>query len=459
MKKRIAIVGAGLCGSFLAALLRNDFDVTVIEQSKAKYPIYDDVLCEQGEINSSINRGAGLGGTTSYWHDALIELAESDLIRAGIHPSAMSPYYAKAWSLFLPKEIKLECDRISERNRAFIRGNENFDIGHMVVPYHRANAWGLANKQYPGEQITVIYGHADRLATNSESAESHLVIHGETGLSLVQADYFVFCAGGLGTPPLLARSLGHENAFYGGYHDHPMTYVAKIQLSPNSFLKRISSARTTVTDVRSGFVFQSNGIKTVFYLRPAINLGLRSVTGVSRYILSDLRNSPFSPTKIWRLLTNLDAIKEALLFKSKSGFHGDFYSVLMLGEQLARPSRGISLTKGKRPALNWHVMPEEHSAYENCFGQFLTTFADEIISANAIRAEHWEYRTAAHHSGASSALLGTSDELKLPFFSVNAMPNTFVCDASLLRASGISNTGLTLVGLTHRLAEHLQDLR
>jgi 2-polyprenyl-6-methoxyphenol hydroxylase-like FAD-dependent oxidoreductase len=79
MKKSIAVVGAGLCGSVLATLLRNHFEVTVIEQGRKKRPLFDDVDCATGELNTSINRAEGLGGTTNYWHNALIELDDHDL--------------------------------------------------------------------------------------------------------------------------------------------------------------------------------------------------------------------------------------------------------------------------------------------------------------------------------------------------------------------------------------------
>ena len=42
------------------------------------------------------------------------------------------------------------------------------------------------------------------------------------------------------------------------------------------------------------------------------------------------------------------------------------------------------------------------------------------------------------------------------FFAVTGLPNTYVCDGSILRAAGIANSGLTLVALTYRLAEHLR---
>jgi hypothetical protein len=41
----------------------------------------------------------------------------------------------------------------------------------------------------------------------------------------------------------------------------------------------------------------------------------------------------------------------------------------------------------------------------------------------------------------------------LDFYEVKELPGAFVCDGSILRAAGIANSGLTLVGLAHRLAE------
>ena len=59
-----------------------------------------------GELNTSINRAEGLGGTTNYWHNALIELDDDDLIKAGIPPRSMAEYYGKAWRFFLsPGEL------------------------------------------------------------------------------------------------------------------------------------------------------------------------------------------------------------------------------------------------------------------------------------------------------------------------------------------------------------------
>src|SRR3989442_12715485 len=109
MKKRVAVIGAGLCGSLMSSLLRNDFKVTVVEQGRKKKPLFDDVDCNTGELNTSINRAEGLGGATNYLHNALIELDDIDLKKAGIEPAGFAPYYQKAWSVFLSDSVVAEC--------------------------------------------------------------------------------------------------------------------------------------------------------------------------------------------------------------------------------------------------------------------------------------------------------------------------------------------------------------
>ena len=68
----------------------------------------------------------------------------------------------------------------------------------------------------------------------------------------------------------------------------------------------------------------------------------------------------------------------------------------------------------------------------------------------------WEFRNAAHHSGTATSFVPKPGDTSKEFFGVTGLPNTYVCDGSLLRAAGIANSGLTLVALTYRLAELLR---
>ena len=206
-KQRIAIIGAGLCGSVLAARLRHMFDVTVVEQARKKRPLYHEITCDDGGINSSINRAAGLGGTTNYWHNALIELGHDELRGLGLDPERFAPYYRQAWSLFLSDSDLATIHAIRDDNaRAFPSGR----LAHMVVPQTRANLWEKAQRAYPGDPVTVVYGHAERLVLNADGAPKHALVHTDDGPVEVHADHYVLSAGGLATPVVLGENTRHQ---------------------------------------------------------------------------------------------------------------------------------------------------------------------------------------------------------------------------------------------------------
>jgi choline dehydrogenase-like flavoprotein len=443
MKKRVVVIGAGLCGSVVSTLLRNDFHVTVVEQGRKKKPLFDEVDCDSGELNTSINRAEGLGGTTNYWHNALIELDDKDLAKAGIEPRGFASYYQQAWEFFLSKGELDDCNRARDANAAALKGSQS-TVAHMVLPQTRHNVWELANRRYRGDRIDVVYGHVRRIVDGGVELE---------GNKRLPADYVVACAGGIGTPIVLARSLGQPDDFVPGYHDHPQAYIAKIKLRPDSRLKKVSSTATLSADVRAGLVYESEDLKTVVYLRPAIDMRLGSITGPARYILSDLRNDPFSPKKIMLLLGNLEAVREAVLFKTRLGFRGDYYSLLILGEQTPLASRGIKMANGKRPSLNWHVTADELRSYSASVDKFFAEFADDILERKVIPPAEWDFRNAAHHSGTATSYVPAPGNTSKEFFGVSGLPHAYVCDGSLLRAAGIANSGLTLVALSYRLAE------
>ena len=451
-KRRVAVIGAGLCGSLLAALLRDRFDVTVIEQGPKTRPLFDDIECNAGDVTSSINRAEGLGGTTNYWHNALIELTAADLRKAGIRSGSLEPYYSRAWRLFLSEEELAECERLRDRNRGAVEQGQA-EVAHMVLPHHRANLWQLANTRHPGNPVHVVFGKALRIEPANGSAPATVVVDGAAGQRRVAADHVIVCAGGLASPALIARSLGDETVMCHGYHDHPMAYIAKLKLRPGSRLKDVSCTTTKTAEVRSGLVYEVDGVKSVIYLRPATNLDTRSITGPARFILSDLRNDPFSPRKILQLLMNFEAVREAFLFKTGAGFRGDCYSVLLFGEQSALPSRGLTVAPGTTPHLNWSVTDAERHAYQTALSRFLEEFTDDIVESRPVPPAHWEFRTGAHHSGAALRFLNDPGDLCPEFFSVAGLSHVSLCDGSLLRAAGIANSGLTLAALSYRLAE------
>jgi len=59
MKKRVGVIGAGLCGFLISALSRDHFQVTVNEQPKKKRPLFTDINCSEGEVTQSRAGSAG----------------------------------------------------------------------------------------------------------------------------------------------------------------------------------------------------------------------------------------------------------------------------------------------------------------------------------------------------------------------------------------------------------------
>ncbi|HRP09340.1 MAG TPA: hypothetical protein PLL69_12725, partial [Gemmatimonadales bacterium] len=168
-----------------------------------------------------------------------------------------------------------------------------------------------------------------------------------------------------------------------------------------------------------------------------------------------VRNDPFSPRKLLLLLSNPEAIREALLFKSGAGLRGDHFSLLLLGEQRPESDRGITVPTSGRPILDWRVTDLERRAYSTALERFLADVGMELRDSRVIPADRWGYRTAAHHSGGAATFLARGGDP----VTVAELPGVDVCDGSMLLAGGIANSGLTLAALALRLAEDLEKGR
>src|SRR5262249_30093070 len=156
-----------------------------------------------GEVNSSINRAEGLGGTTSYWHNALIEMTAGDLAKGGVADGALKPYYRLAWDLFLSEAEGRVCDQLRDRNRAALESYA-CSVAHMVLPRTRANMWKLASKRHPGRDIRVEWGRAVSIVPAAGGRPMRLVLDAGSRRRELETDVVVACAGGLSTPALLA---------------------------------------------------------------------------------------------------------------------------------------------------------------------------------------------------------------------------------------------------------------
>jgi len=99
---------------------------------------------------------------------------------------------------------------------------------------------------------------------------------------------------------------------------------------------------------------------------------------------------------------------------------------------------------------------DELRSYNASLDKFFAEWSDDILEKKVVPTASWEFRNAAHHSGTATSYVPMPGDTTKAFFNVEKLPNTYVCDGSLLRAAGIANSGLTLVALAYRLAELLR---
>ena len=118
--KKICIIGAGLCGGYLANELLNfkNFEINIIDidsinnNFKQKKELKNIYLNSHNEIifNDHILKGYGFGGTSNYWHGGLTEFEEFDLKKIDFllkknFSKSLKKYYNINWEKFIPDNI------------------------------------------------------------------------------------------------------------------------------------------------------------------------------------------------------------------------------------------------------------------------------------------------------------------------------------------------------------------
>ena len=98
MKPTLVIVGAGLGGCFLADALAESWDVTVIELGLNPALLQKQIQDVGMAVVTDPCVGSGLGGTTTVWHNGLIEIEEEVFNEKWpFSKSELSEYYEQAF--------------------------------------------------------------------------------------------------------------------------------------------------------------------------------------------------------------------------------------------------------------------------------------------------------------------------------------------------------------------------
>lgn len=453
-------MGAGLGGCILAESVCHLMDVTLVElPENSNYLSQINDLSYPANLNPHL--GSGLGGSTKYWHNGLMEIDESIFTRHWPYPkSALNEYYQKAFRRLSKVSIKRAEEVFQNLRRQFI------DLGvpesllrqGLYYPNERMNVWSSSSLE---GRVRLIRAEALGFKVNSDSMIGSLeIIIGNEKLS-ISSDFYVLAAGGIGTPVLLqklAKKVSSPSLQHAGrhYEDHPIGFVAEV--STNRPFYRLWNYKIYGVSgrFRIPISITEGGLQISFQLRPAYQS-----KGENPFfsILNDLRNHPLRLKNYIKLLFKFDDLFEIISFKLGFNFPTRKFSVLMVAEQA--PQSNLSIENSELIGCitrRWILKEDYLKSLDKALDTFLQMLTQGITQYRIFAG--WQNRLAssAHHSGtarmASDPNSGVCDE----HGRVYGLNNLFICDGSMIPASGFANTGLTIAALGLKLGDYLKNI-
>ena len=467
MRQHVVIVGTGLGGCCLAAGLVSYFDVTMIELSDDPPLLRDRVMDVARPAVTYPHIESGFGGTTKAWHNALMEIDATVFDKKWpFSKEIITPYYEQAYRALsgtTREHVFKFADELRDSliNMGF---HESLLAQCMFIPKVRVNVWNTLAIE---SKVHIIVGEATELIPDSEGGIGKVKIRRRDGEhEFVDADYFVLAAGGLGSPLLLqklAKSLPLEGLKNSGVHyeDHPSAFVGEVELNKPlyKFWDYPVKTATGNANIRLPFSLYWNDLNISFQLRPAHHLKLSKPKTKIISVLTNLRNFPFKPINYWRLLTHVDDIFDILSFKFGLRIPTRNYSILMVAEQ---PSASYCAVWKKDNNTDITRRWQADDSYIKDLNEAIDLFLKTIrpIIKQSILFPEWpsQISSSSHHSGTARLSKSPEDGVCDLNGKVHGLSNLFVCDGSLIPASGFVNTGLTIAALAMRMSDFLSNL-
>jgi len=461
------IIGAGLGGCFLASRLLEYFEITMIELAEEPPLLRDRLVDVSQPAITYPNIESGLGGTTKAWHNALMEIDATIFDQKWpFSKEILASYYDQAY-VALSGTTRDNILQFSESLKSDLKKmgfSELLLKQNMFIPKNRINAWKSLNLK---GKVKIIEGEVTELISDGIKRICKANVSGKGGKHLVvEADYFILSAGGLGSPLLLQKlfkSLPLPGLKHAGFHyeDHPMAFVGEVELNKPLYKLWNFPVKTLTgnANIRFPLTIKIKDLNISFQLRPAHHFRLSKPRTKVNSVITDLRNFPFKFKNYWQLLTHIDDILEILSFKFGLRIPTRNYTILMVAEQPPTPYCAIWKKDGNISIFRkWEI----DATFVNLVNESVGKFLDMIrpISKKSHLFSQWSENvySSSHHSGTAKLSKNQEEGVCDLNGQVHGISNLFVCDGSIIPSSGFVNTGLTIVALAMRMADFLSEL-
>jgi hypothetical protein len=450
----------------LANALLDTHDVTIVERGAAtidpRFPVIDVGLPARTEPHF----GAGLGGSTQLWHNGLIEI--EDEIFASQWPIAKSDldrYYEQAFPMLsgVPRERVREAIA-ALRQKYGALGLPADSLPGLYYPRWPMNVW--ESLKLDG-RVELVRGDVTGFQLTDGGAVAGLTVDSDGRTQKVGGDIFVVSAGGLGSPVLLqklASSVDLPALQHAGYHyeDHPMGFVGEVELTVPLYQLWNFHVPGTGGNLRLPLVVSENGMDISFQLRPAAAFYRDSRRERVGSVLHQLRQSPWNLFNYVKLLSHWDDVLDILSFKLGIHLPTKRYTLLMMAQMPPSEERSIwsevdPASGQERRIRRWSFTQAYQDDLRASVRSVLERLSPVLKSAREFPDWLSGLATGAHHSGTARMSDSPASGVCDSDCRVHGMPNLYVCDGSVIPASGVANTGLTISALALRLAQHLRD--
>ncbi len=440
---KFLVIGAGLAGITIANdLLKKGHEVIIVDSGLFKAKQDDSHVYLKKSFNLNYTNGIGIGGTTNFWDSGLTCLSDSNYYKGYsdsqkiVLNSLRDNYYIKALKLILGKNA----DLISQ----FLI-NPDKDILNIFYP----------KKIYKPklDNNIKIFVESQVLSINNDDKCVYIEIMSDGKIFTINGDFLIFCAGGLGSPGLIKKFFPNMSSWVGHYLvDHPINFFGKIILKKNSIKNIIFKYPFGI--IRSGFIIKSpvTGLRHVFFLRPTFDKKIRkSILQKKLIAINNYKNKKY--IKLLFNLIDLDILSDALFTKFNISFSNRYYSVFGMIDQSENFNNSIDYEDNKK-IITWDITNINYNDFIFNLRKF---FIDKKITFLENNLNYQELSSAAHYS--NTCKIG--DDIKNGVVDLNLQlfgsSNIFICDGSVVPKIGAINTGLTIVALSLRLSDFLNN--
>lgn len=446
---RIGIIGTGLAGSILADELAKWAQVTVFERGPAVPAHPERVVFADRPFGLHPSFCYGLGGTTNLWHGGMIAMTSAEY---GSHwPAAVRedlPRWQDAVFERLYGRDRLLAWKALREAHSTLHHDPNLVLDYLFRPveaHHaaRSDSFRLAELRL---------GHR---VTNLREDEGQVVVGGTaSGRTFSLAfDHVVVAAGGLNSPLVLKASGLGGGQVGQNLTDHPMGFVAKLTRRPGSrsfdAIKRLPEAEGVLKmrDDRTGLWFS-------FYLRPTSTPQITSDPYADSFKILGSAGRLQQYFHAILKLDDADFRSQAMAHLFRRKRTGQHAYVLVVAQQEGVGQGTVEPCGPEGLSVRWSISDAVVEGLKRSLSRLSNWLdADLTVAPGDLRTRLW---SAAHHSGTCRMAPSPAEGVVDTDLKVHGCNRIFVCDGSVLPATGVSNTGLTIGGLSMRLADHLR---